>query len=149
MGLWGGGPGGVGEGERLGARAYEGRGRTSGTRSGPFVCGAGEAGRGARSLGSGDVDFHGTGSVHMPGAHSRAHKRVRLPPDCPPGVARSSALGGASAGSLRGGVKRGERAAGGGRPGRGLEGRNVAGRGSAGVPGREGRSWVSSLRGSR
>lgn len=149
MGLWGGGHGGVGEGEHRGARAYEGRGRTSGTRSGPFACGAGEAGRGARSLGSGGGGFRGTGSVRRPGARSRAHKRVRLPPDCPPGAARSSALGGASAGSLRDGAKRGERAAGGGRPGRGPEGRSVAGRGSAGVPGREGRSWVSSPRGSR
>lgn len=149
MGLWGGGRGGVGEGERLGARACEGRGRTSGTRLEPSVCGAGAAGRGARSLGSGGGGFRGTGSVHKPGARSRAHKRVRLPPGCPPGAARSSALGGASAGSLRDGAKRGERAAGGGRPARGPEGRSVAGRGSGGVPGQEGRSWVSSPRGSR
>lgn len=155
MGLGGGARGGVGVGGHPGVRACGGTVRMSGTRSGPSVCGAGEAGRGARSLGSGGEGFRGTGSVRRPGARSRAHKMVRLPPNCPPGAARSNARGGASAGSrastrsLRGGARRGERAADGGMPGRGPGGRSVEGKESAAVRGEADHSWVSSPQGSR
>lgn len=121
----------------------------SGTHWGPFVCGAGEVGRGAKSLGSGGEGSRVTSSVRRLGARSHAHKTVRPLPGCLLGAARSSVLDEASAGSLRDGARCDERAAGGDRPAHGLEGRSVEGRGSAGVPGQEGHSRVSLPRGSK